>query len=167
MEKAEEERLDQEGVNYRFVGSQESAADPSQSKSFMKKMQRIQRQKERRSREKQQKREAEGEVEGEVKRVSIEEQVAMTMERYRNSKKTLLVTGVGWALRVEGGEEQPGAVVAGAHRGELRRALSGASAERGSVTGGLRGVFLRRGPTDHALQRAQIPRRRQPPLRCG
>lgn len=97
MEKAEEERLDQEGVNYRFVGSQESAADPSQSKSFMKKMQRIQRQKERRSREKQQKREAEGEVEGEVKRVSIEEQVAMTMERYRNSKKTLLVTGVGWA----------------------------------------------------------------------
>ena len=54
MEKAEEERLDQEGVNYRFVGSQESAADPSQSKSFMKKMHRIQRQKERRSREKQQ-----------------------------------------------------------------------------------------------------------------
>ena len=146
MESAEEERLAQEGVDYRFVGPQESVVDPTQSKSFMKKMRRIQRQKERKSREKQQKREVkmdggevkreEGEAKletGERKRVSIDEQVAMTMERYRNSKKTLLVMGVRWASRVEGREEQPGVAAAGADRGGLRSAFPRAFAERWSV----------------------------------
>ena len=54
-------------------------------------MARIQRQKERKQREHQQKRAAVGETPVAVKRVSVEEQAALTLERYKHSKKTLLV----------------------------------------------------------------------------
>ncbi|KAM7454974.1 hypothetical protein BLSTO_04267 [Blastocystis sp. subtype 1] len=90
MEAAEEERLRAEGAAYRLQECGEAAGDPTQSKSFMKKMARIQRQKERKQREHQQKRAAEGETPVAVKRVSVEEQAALTLERYKHSKKTLL-----------------------------------------------------------------------------
>lgn len=50
MEAAEEERLRTEGAAYRLQECGEAAGDPTQSKSFMKKMARIQRQKERKQR---------------------------------------------------------------------------------------------------------------------
>lgn len=96
MEAAEEARLRAEGAAYRLqagdeAAGDEAAGDPSQSKSFMKKMERIQRQKERKQREHQQKREAAGEAPVEVKRLSVEEQAALTLQRYKQSKKALMV----------------------------------------------------------------------------
>lgn len=91
MDAAEEARLQAEGAEYRLQTGDEAAGDPSQSKSFMKKMERIQRQKERKQREHQQKREAAGQAPVEVKRLSVEEQAVLTLQRYKQSKKTLLV----------------------------------------------------------------------------